>query len=143
MPKINKEDDKIYICEHRDIRGLFWEKLELQHFPSDVQDLSISITSMLYDDKVLLIDDPYHSNEVNREAFVDQQEWSLYEHVDTQQRFVRGFLFRNNDDCDDDDDTDGDTVNNKEWKRSILTVTCHAARQSNYFYWNGYCLIFF
>ncbi len=41
--KLSKEDNKIYICEHRDIKGLFWEKLELQHFPCDVQDLSISV----------------------------------------------------------------------------------------------------
>ncbi|CAF1516119.1 unnamed protein product, partial [Adineta steineri] len=26
-------------------KGVFWEKLELQHFPTDVQDLSISIGS--------------------------------------------------------------------------------------------------
>ncbi|UJR38811.1 hypothetical protein I4U23_031476 [Adineta vaga] len=52
---------------------LFWEKLELHHFPHDIQDLSLSITSTLYHDKVF---------GVNLEAFVDQQEWFLYEHVD-------------------------------------------------------------
>ncbi len=125
--KINKEDNKIYICEHRDIKGLFWEKLELQHFPCDVQDLSISITSMFFHDKVVLIADPYRSSGVNREAFVDQQEWSLYEHVNTEQRYIKDFLFRTADDEEDDDCQmkDRQTMT-EDRKRSVLTVTCHA-----------------
>jgi hypothetical protein len=123
----SKIDNQIYICEHRDIKGLFWEKLELQYFPSDVQDLSISIASMLYDDKVFLIADPYHSSGVNREAFVDQQEWSLYEHVDTHQRNIKEFLFRSEDEEEDNDEDDNSTIMpNKQRNRSILTVTCHA-----------------
>jgi hypothetical protein len=129
--KISKTDNQIYICEHRDVKGLFWEKLELQHFPSDVQDLSISIASMLYDDKVVLIPDPYHSSGINREAFVDQQEWSLYEHVDTHQRYVKEFLFRGVDEEEDDDEADdASTVTNRERNRPILTVTCHAGLYS-------------
>jgi len=121
-------DNEIYICEHREIKGLFWEKLELYHFPSDVQDLSISVTSMLFHDKVLLFSDPYRLSGVNREAFVDQQEWSLYEHVDSEQRFIKDFLFRANDDDEDDDQEIKDTANNEERKRSVLTVVCHAGR---------------
>jgi hypothetical protein len=120
--KKSKIDSQIYICEHRDIKGLFWEKLELQHFPCDVQDLSISIASMLYDDKVVLIDDPYHLSGINREAFIDQQEWSLYEHVDTQQRFIKEFLFQNKDE-------EQTKLNlNDERKRSLLTISCHAGK---------------
>ncbi|CAF3386933.1 unnamed protein product [Rotaria sp. Silwood1] len=126
--KISKADNQIYICEHRDIKGIFWEKLELQHFPSDVQELSISIGSMLYDDKVLLIADPYHLSGINREVFIDQQEWSLYEHVDTKQRHIKEFLFRGGDEEEDNDEDDDASIStNKERKRSILTVTCHAA----------------
>ena len=113
--KKSKIDNQIYICEHRDIKGLFWEKLELYHFPSDVQELSISIGSMLYNDKVLLVADPYHLSSVNREAFVDQQEWSLYEHVNTQQRYIKEFLFQYKE-------------KNDERERTFLTVTCHAGR---------------
>jgi hypothetical protein len=82
---------------------------------------------MVYDDKVLLIADPYHLSGVNREAFFDQQEWKLYEHVDTQQRYIKEFLFQaTNKDDDDDDDEVGSTNNNEDRKRSVLTVTCHA-----------------
>jgi hypothetical protein len=130
--KIYKTDNQIYICEHRDAKGLFWEKLELQHFPCDVQDLSISIASMLYDDKAILIADPYHSSGINREAFVDQQEWTLYEHVDTQQRYIKEFLFRGVDEEEDENEPDdASSATNKERNRSILTVTCHAGL---YFY---------
>lgn len=126
--KKSKNDNQIYICEHRDIKGLFWENLQLQYFPTDVQDLSISIASMLYNDKVLLIADPFRLSGVNREAFIDQQQWKLYEHVDSQQRYIKQFFCSNNNQ-DDDTDTDYDdgqtTLNNKQRKRSILTVTCH------------------
>jgi len=120
-------DNEIYICEHRDIKGTFWEKLELEHFPSDVQELSISIASMIYDDKFILIADPFHLSGVNQEVFFDQQEWLLYKHVDTEQRYIKEFLFQtNDDDGDDDDDEVGNANNNEERKRSVLTVTCHA-----------------
>ena len=156
--KVSREDHLIYICEHRDIKGLFWEKLELQHFPSDVQDLSISIGSLLYDDKVILVADPYHASGINREAFVDQQEWSLYEHVDTQQRFIKEFLFRDDEEDDEDEQNQINhqhrkhlskynqrSENNKERNRSILTVTCHAGEyltniDSFKFYKNKYHL---
>ncbi len=153
--KRSKDGNEFYVCEHRDVKGLFWEKLELHHFPSDVQDLSISVASMLYNDKVVLYPDPHHQSGVNREAFVDQQEWSLYQHVDTEQRYVKEFLLQDSD--KDDDDTRENTDNIEDRKRSIITVTCHAglyftkenffnfffllARYANYFYWNGYFLV--
>jgi hypothetical protein len=124
--KKSKDDNEFYVCEHRDVKGVFWEKLELHHFPSDVQDLSISIASMFYDDKVVLFADRHHHSGVNREAFVDQQEWSLYQHVDTEQRYVKEFLFQDNDKDDDEDDEGGNMNNTEDRKRSVITVTCHA-----------------
>lgn len=136
--KKSLDDQLCYVCEHREAKGIFWEKLELHHFPSDVQDLSISIASMFFDDKVILMADSHRLSGVNREAFVDQQEWSLYEHVDTEQRFVREFLFHDPDD-DDKDNNNIDRLTDQndslihvhqfdgdDRQRSILTVTCHA-----------------
>ncbi|CAF1312098.1 unnamed protein product [Adineta ricciae] len=139
--KINTKDQKIYICEHRIIKGLFWEKLELQHFPSDVQDLSISVTSTYFHNRVVLIADPHRQSGVNREAFVDQQEWSLYEHTDTEERYIKEFLFRTDYDVEDEDEGGTHSMNTEDRKRCVLTVTCHVARQSQYFFWNGFCLI--
>ncbi|CAF1500714.1 unnamed protein product [Adineta steineri] len=134
--KLNKENHTIDICEHRDIKGFFWEKLELQHFPSDIQGLSVSITSMFFIDKVILIADPNHFSGINREAFVDQQEWSLYEHIDTKQRFIYDFLFQTNDHDDDNDDNRNNDnpeliniCNTDNRQRSVLAVTCHAVNR--------------
>lgn len=124
--KKSSHDNLTYVCEHRDIKGLFWEKLELYHFPSDVQDLSISIATMLFTEKALLMPDPYHLSGVNREAFVDQQEWALYEHVDTQQRFVKEFLFDDNEEDEDVDNEIENPMSSDDRNRSIVTVTCHA-----------------
>jgi hypothetical protein len=124
--KKSKGTTEISICEHRDIKGLFWEKLELQHFPSDVQELSISIGSVLYNDKVVLIPDPHHLSGINREIFMDQQEWSLYQHVDIQQRYVKEFLFQ------DEDEEETQFNSHDQRKRSFLTVSCHAGRIIKY-----------
>ncbi|CAF0923982.1 unnamed protein product [Adineta steineri] len=133
-----RQDNQVYVCEHRDIKGAFWEKLELHHFPSDVQDLSVSVGSMLYNDRVLLAPDPHNGSGVNLEAFVDQQEWQLYAYVDSTQRFIDEFDLHSA--ANDEDD---EASSSEDRKRSIITITCHAARRSHYFYWNGYSLIFF
>ncbi|CAF3732331.1 unnamed protein product [Rotaria socialis] len=129
-------DQFVYICEHREIKALLWEKLELHHFPCDVQELSISVGSMLYDDKVILVADHLRLSGINRETFVDQQEWFLYEHVISEQRFVKEFLMDDNDDA-----VEEHSKSQNERKRSFLVISCHAARRSEYFYWNGYCLM--
>ncbi len=111
-------DNEIYICEHNDIKGSFWVKLELQYFPCDVQDLSISIASMLYDDKTILVADPHHLSGVNEEVFIDQHVWTFYKYVDTERRYIKEFIFQTN--------RGESTNNNEDRKRSVLTVTCHA-----------------
>ncbi|CAF4338015.1 unnamed protein product, partial [Rotaria sordida] len=100
--------------------GYFWEKLELHHFPSDIQELTISVGSTLYDDKVILMPDPYYRSGINREAFIDQQEWSLYEHINAKQRFVEEF-FSN---ISGDENIEMDS--NEGRKRSFVSVSCHA-----------------
>lgn len=129
--KLIEDRRSVEICEHRDIRGLFWEKLELHHFPSDLQDLSISITSMLFHDKVMLVADPHRFSGINREAFSDQQKWFLYEHVDTKQRFIKEFLFATGvEDDTDDERAEGEPMREpgttEDRRRAVLTVTCHA-----------------
>jgi hypothetical protein len=77
---------------------------------------------MLYDEQVVLSADPYYSSEINREAFVDQQEWLLYEHTDSEQRFVKEFVFRSH----EDDNNNQVGKKNQQRRRPVLTVTCHA-----------------
>ena len=132
---LNKVGQRLQVKEFRDVHGSFHSKFDLHHFPTDIQELSVSIGSALFDREVTLEADLHRASGINREAFVDQQEWKLYDHVETRTRFIKGFLFQN------DDDNELDTPGH-EHKRSILTIACHAARRSNYFFWNGYCLIF-
>ncbi|CAF1083134.1 unnamed protein product [Rotaria sp. Silwood1] len=121
---------KLEICEHRRARGAFWEKLELNHFPVDVQDLTVSITSDHHMNTVLLVQDEDRFSIINREAFFDQQEWSLYEHVTTETR-------ETNEEYSFEHETGIEPKTHP-----VLAVTCRAARQPGYYYWNGFCLIF-
>ncbi|CAF1374437.1 unnamed protein product, partial [Didymodactylos carnosus] len=63
------------VTENHKIRGVFWEKMELYHFPVDVQELSISITTTKPIEDIKIIPNQEKSSGVNREVFTDQQEW--------------------------------------------------------------------
>ena len=76
---------------------------------------------MLYNDRVVLLPDGDRKSGVNREAFVDQQEWNLYAHVDAEQRATDEFDFET---MDQDDRPTTNIVGDR--KRTIVTVTCHA-----------------
>lgn len=148
---LKKTGEGIQIREFRDVDAIFYSKFDLHHFPTDIQELSVSIGSALFDTDVTIDADPNRASGINHEAFVAQQEWILYDHVETKTKFIKGFLFQNDD--DDELDTPG-----HERKRSILTIVCHAGiptsstimkensvdlgRRAKYFYWNGYYLIF-
>lgn len=62
----------------RSVLGSFWERLELHHFPIDVQELSVSVVSKWSSRDVKLISDDKRLSYVNLEAentFIDQQKW--------------------------------------------------------------------
>lgn len=128
----------IEIREYHDVYGNFFTKFDLHHFPHDIQLLNVSIISALFDKKVILQSNPKRLSGINHEAFVDQQEWNLYKHVEAHTSFMRGYLFQNDDDYDDDDDGDNDD-NDDERKeeldapghareRSVLTIRCYAGQ---------------
>jgi hypothetical protein len=58
--------------------GSFWERLELQNFPVDVQELSVAIASKLAPSEIRLEEDQKLKSFMNLEAanvFSDQQKW--------------------------------------------------------------------
>lgn len=59
---------------------MFWERLELQYFPFDVQELSIIIASKLTTDDVKLISDKKKGRIgfKTRHTFVEQQKWFYF-----------------------------------------------------------------
>lgn len=48
----DKKSGKIMVYEFRKIKGLFWENLELQNFPLDIQDLSLIVATKKSGDKI-------------------------------------------------------------------------------------------
>ena len=98
------------VTEHHRLKGTLWERMELQHFPVDVQELSLSVTTSRTDSEVIFIKNLRKPSGVNRRVFTDEQEWYLFEHVDieiTQQ--IDEYL------------DDGHN-------HSVVICSCHAAR---------------
>ncbi|CAF0993094.1 unnamed protein product [Adineta steineri] len=114
----------IYVWEIRKLVGTFWEKLELNSFPADVQQLSLQIVARCPIEECVLVENRFQPSMVNREAFLAQQEWFLYEHIETRSTITtEDFSFR-------------------PIRQSTYLVTCCVARRPGYFYWNVYLLIF-
>ena len=70
------------VTEHHKLKGTLWERMELQHFPFDVQELSLSLTTSRSDSEMRFVVDLKKPSGVNRRVFTDEQEWHLFEHVD-------------------------------------------------------------
>ena len=70
------------VTEHHRLKGTLWERMELQHFPVDVQELSLSITTSRTEKEMVFVRNLRKQSGVNRRIFTDEQEWYLFEHVD-------------------------------------------------------------
>ncbi|CAF2527630.1 unnamed protein product [Rotaria sp. Silwood2] len=124
---INKTDHSniIEITEHHKIRGVFWERMELNHFPYDVQELSLSMTTPLTTDDIYFIENKQKLSGVNRIIFRDQQSWHLYEHVEfTYEQHREEYSL------------------NYNQIHPVAVCTCHVGRKCGYYIWNAYFLIF-
>ncbi|TGZ71319.1 hypothetical protein CRM22_002711 [Opisthorchis felineus] len=123
---VAQENDagEVFLVERRRIKGVFLETLELNDFPLDVQDLTITVTTERPDTEVDIIPDQNEMSAINIQTFVDQQEWKLHEHVEITKRIIK-----------------------QEYSSSMkshpcLSVTCRAARRPGYFYWNVFLIMF-
>lgn len=114
-----------YILERRRVRGVFMENLELNDFPLDVQDLTVTITSERPDTEIDIIPDENEMSGINVQTFVDQQEWRLHEHIEVSKK-VMTQEYSSSNRC-----------------HPALSVTCRAARRPGYFYWNVFLVMFF
>ncbi|XP_046549865.1 cys-loop ligand-gated ion channel-like [Haliotis rubra] len=107
-----------YVMERRRIKGKFFEKLELQDFPFDIQDLSILITSESPPTDVELVELNSTVSHVNVDSFVDQQEWGLYDFVVGEKRLMPN------------------EYSSVKYKRPGFIFRCCAVRRVGYFTWN-------
>ncbi|KAF8571680.1 hypothetical protein P879_00055 [Paragonimus westermani] len=119
------EQNEVYIVERRRLRGVFLETLELNDFPLDVQDLTITLTSERPDSEVILVPDRNELCGINLQTLVDQQEWKLHEHIEVTRRSAT------------------QEYTNSSQHHPCISVTCRAARRPGYFYWNVFLIMFF
>ncbi|CAF0924315.1 unnamed protein product [Rotaria sp. Silwood1] len=98
------------VTEHHKLKGTLWERMELQYFPLDVQDLSISITTSHSSKEMIFVKNFHKPSGADRRVFTDEQEWYLFENVDieTTERIEEYVEDENN--------------------YSVVTCSCHAAR---------------
>ncbi|GFO07710.1 gamma-aminobutyric acid receptor subunit gamma-2 [Plakobranchus ocellatus] len=87
-----------FALEKRRVKGSFTERMELQEFPFDIQDLSLLITSDHKDDEIQLEEDEEDISNVVTHSFVDESEWDLKNFVqcEPRDRYILGsmiFLF--------------------------------------------------
>ena len=66
----NKQNEIVYVWEIRKVVGTFWEKLELNSFPADVQQLSLQIATRCPIEECVLVENRSQPSMVNREAFL-------------------------------------------------------------------------
>ncbi len=66
----NKQHEILYVWEIRKVVGTFWEKLELNSFPADVQQLSLQIATRCPIEECVLVENRLQPSMVNREAFL-------------------------------------------------------------------------
>ena len=100
------------VTEHHKLKGTLWERMELQHFPVDVQDLSLIITTSRTNREMKFTTNFRRPSGVNRRVFMDEQEWHLFEHVNVQ-------ITEQIDEYLDDENN-----------HSVVVCSCHVARYS-------------
>jgi hypothetical protein len=137
-----------WIYEYKTIKGHFFEKLELDYFPLDIQDLSIVIKTNKSNREVRLVQNRDRMSMINSKITIDRHIWHLYQHIQVKRDFEK-------DDFDEDagEFVTGIKKNEIEYEHFKLKRTddikyptimfqIRAARRSGYFFWNAFLLIF-
>ena len=113
------------VCERRRIKGCFLENLELNEFPFDTQDLTLTVTSERTEAELVLEEDYAQMSSINVQSFVDEQEWRLHSHVETWKR-VSDKVYQNS-----------------KYKHPAISASCRASRRPEFFIWNIFLVMLF
>ncbi|XP_012944007.1 uncharacterized protein LOC106013283 [Aplysia californica] len=105
------------------VKGLFREHLELEHFPLDVQELSIVLSSGRSVKDIELVQDFFHVSSLSPRALQDSQDWLPYYHV----TFLR-------------DVTTSESIGTT--KHPVLVASCRARRRLGFYLWNVVIIVF-
>ncbi|KAK3776583.1 hypothetical protein RRG08_037089 [Elysia crispata] len=110
-----------FALEKRRVKGNFTERMELQEFPFDIQDLSLLITSDFKEEVIQLEEDEEDISCVVTDTFVDEQEWDLKKFVQCEPR------------------TTIDQFSKDKYRRPGLFFRCCVIRKAGFFIWNIIC----
>jgi len=113
-----------YVIERKRYRGTFMEQMELWEFPFDVQDLSIMVMSDLDATELDLVEDPDEIHKIQRQSFIDEQEWYLY-------KWIEGTKMELAPDRAD-----------PSIRRPAINIKARAGRRPAYFVWNIFSVTF-
>ncbi|XP_052796254.1 uncharacterized protein LOC128228793 [Mya arenaria] len=107
-----------YIYEMRRIKGKFFEKMELNTFPFDVQSISLVLSSELTNNKLEIVEDMDEVSCIYVDCFSDSQEWELHNFVELEPLEISAQYTRDR----------------KNYPG--LVTTCCVSRRSGFFAWN-------
>ena len=82
------------------------------------QDLTVTVMSERSILELELLDDPDDLHRVNKQSFIDEQEWHLYKYIETETREV------------------ANEYSDPSVRRSAFSAKCQASRRPAYFFWN-------
>ena len=89
------------------------------------QDLTVTVMSERSVAEVEIVEDPDEMHNINRQSFIDEQEWLLYKCIEAETREVTN------------------EYSDPPVRRSSLLVKCRAARRPAYFFWNIFLITVF
>lgn len=117
--KIIDQNSKLKVYQVQKIKGIFWENLELENFPLDIQNLTIIILSKKSEKKINLIMMQEEISRIRISNNLEKSNWYLHEVVKTSLENV-----------------------DREYSFGIRTypgveISCQAFRSAGYFYWNA------
>lgn len=114
------------ICEKRRVYGSFMEFMELNEFPFDNQDLTVTVTTDRDQSELELIEDPKERCSLNVDSFVDEQEWKIHRNLNVWNKIRT------------------DSLKNSKLKHPSLSAAARTSRKPQFFIWNVFlvmCLI--
>ena len=118
--KILKEEGGLMICEIRKAKCMLWERLELEDFPMDIQDLNLVVATRKSGSKInfILMQPEYKKLKISNT--IDNSMWHLNDVVRTTKDQIH------NEYC----------YGNRDYPAVILTVK--AFRSPGFIYWNAF-----
>ena len=115
-----KKNEVPMICLYYHIRGVFKEILEVNDFPFDYQDLSLSLIARWRSSLVSFEKDSSRDDKIRISNFIAKQEWDLQPHIMTRQ-------------------TETEVENDESWfdiSYPVYHIQMHARRHYSYYIFN-------